>query len=348
MCISANFRAKNMRPFFIAVLATLLWESCESGNEPNNLPSDTSPLPWALVIHGGAGTIDSASLDPELEKAYRVSLDSALQVGAAILSAGGTAMDAVETVIRLLEDDSLFNAGRGAVLDEMGQVSLDAAIMDGHTGLAGAIAGSRIIRHPIQAARSVMEKTEHVLLSGAGADAFALHSGIDTADPGYFITRRRRENLQRAKKKEQADSIESKSGTVGAVALDRNGQLVAGTSTGGMTNKRWHRIGDSPLIGAGTYADQHCAISCTGHGEYFIRHVVAYDVAARMKYKGESIKEAGHAVIHDVLFPSGGLGGLIGLDHNGNITMPFNTSGMYRGYITPEKKFVAIYLEDEE
>lgn len=337
-----------MRPFVAALLITLVWGSCGSGIEPKNQPSAPSPLPWALVIHGGAGTIDSAVMDPELEKAYRASLDSALQVGASILSSGGTAMDAVEAVIRLLEDDSLFNAGRGAVLDEMGQVSLDAAIMDGHSGKAGAIAGSRIIRHPILAARAVMEKTEHVLLSGAGADAFALASGIETTDPGYFITQRRKENLQRAKTKEQAERIESKSGTVGAVALDRNGKMVAGTSTGGMTNKRWHRIGDSPLIGAGTYADQQCAISCTGHGEYFIRHVAAYDVAARIKYKGETIKEAGHAVIHDILFPSGGLGGLIGLDHNGNITMPFNTSGMYRGYITPEKKYVAIYKEDVE
>lgn len=224
--------------------------------------------------------------------------------------------------------------------------------MDGATHSAGAIAGVTRIKNPVKLARAVMEKSEHVFLYGSGAEAFALHIGMDTISPDYFFTDRRWQNLERAKKLEQDKSLSSseienlnfKFGTVGAAALDSKGNLAAATSTGGMTNKRWQRIGDAPVIGAGTYADNRsCAVSCTGHGEYFIRYAVAYDLASRMRYAHQSIQEAGDTIIHNVLLPIGGRGGLIAVDNSGNIAMPFNTEGMYRGFCKPGQRMVAIY-----
>ncbi|WP_232065289.1 isoaspartyl peptidase/L-asparaginase family protein [Rhodocytophaga rosea] len=303
-----------------------------------------------LVIHGGAGTITRKSMTPEKEKAYKDKLNEALQVGYAVLKKGGSSLDAVEATIRIMEDSPLFNAGKGAVFTNAGKNELDASIMDGKTLKAGAIAGVTTIKNPISTARMVMEKSEHVLMTGKGAEQFAKEKGAEIVDPSYFYTEQRYQQLQKIKQEEktQLDHSEDKGsldeeqsifegkkfGTVGAVALDQFGNLAAATSTGGMTNKRYGRVGDSPIIGAGTYADnQTCAVSATGHGEYFIRAVVAYDVAALMAYKGLSVKEAADEVVMKKLVKMGGEGGIIALDKNGNIAMPFNSEGMYRGYI---------------
>lgn len=297
--------------------------------------------PLALVIHGGAGTIRKIDLSPEMETRYRQRLQEALESGYEILSRGGTALDAVEATIRVLEDSELFNAGKGAVFTAEGKNELDAAIMDGSTLQAGAVAGVTTIKNPISAARAVMEQTRHVLLSGPGADAFAASIDLEIVDPKYFFTQRRWDSLQRAKSREQKAEAEVRRvepdpyaramGTVGALALDKEGRLAAATSTGGMTNKRWGRIGDSPLIGAGTYANGECAVSATGTGEYFIRNAVAHDICARAEYAKISVSEAAETVIFQVL--EADIGGVITLDHHGNPSMPFNTEGMYRGYL---------------
>ncbi|QHT68304.1 isoaspartyl peptidase/L-asparaginase [Rhodocytophaga rosea] len=313
-----------------------------------NQSADMSRI--TLVIHGGAGTITRKSMTPEKEKAYKDKLNEALQVGYAVLKKGGSSLDAVEATIRIMEDSPLFNAGKGAVFTNAGKNELDASIMDGKTLKAGAIAGVTTIKNPISTARMVMEKSEHVLMTGKGAEQFAKEKGAEIVDPSYFYTEQRYQQLQKIKQEEktQLDHSEDKGsldeeqsifegkkfGTVGAVALDQFGNLAAATSTGGMTNKRYGRVGDSPIIGAGTYADnQTCAVSATGHGEYFIRAVVAYDVAALMAYKGLSVKEAADEVVMKKLVKMGGEGGIIALDKNGNIAMPFNSEGMYRGYI---------------
>lgn len=294
----------------------------------------TTPLPEGpravLVLHGGAGTIDRAAMTPELEQAYREALEGALRAGHAVLSGGGLAMDAVEATLLPLEDSPLFNAGHGAVLTADRVCELDASVMDGATGLAGAVAGVRTVRHPIRAARAVLEHSEHVLLAGAGADAFAREQGLEQVDNAWFQTERRRQQLEQA-------LADDKFGTVGCVALDQEGHLAAGTTTGGMTAKRYGRVGDSPIIGAGTWAeDGVCGVSATGWGEFFIRGAVASTVAARMKFGGAPLAEAAHATIHGDLTSRGGTGGIVALDAEGRVAAPFNTPGMYRGWITAE------------
>ncbi|HIB04362.1 MAG TPA: isoaspartyl peptidase/L-asparaginase [Candidatus Marinimicrobia bacterium] len=286
--------------------------------------SKDESVEFSIAIHGGAGTITRKNMTPEKENAYRSKLKETLNVGYSILNKGGTSLDAVEATIRIMENSELFNAGKGAVFTNAGTNELDASIMDGRNLKAGAVARVKTVKNPISAARKVMEETWHVMLSGDGADKFAKEQGLDIVDPSYFYTQRRWDSL----KKIQVE----KHGTVGCVALDKHGNLAAGTSTGGLTNKRWGRVGDSPIIGAGTYANnQTCAVSGTGQGEYFIRGNVAYDVSAIMEYKGKSVGEAAQNVIRK-LSDMGGNGGIITMDSKGNISMPFNTAGMYRGF----------------
>ena len=286
--------------------------------------SKDESVEFSIAIHGGAGTITRKNMTPGKENAYRSKLKETLNVGYSILNKGGTSLDAVEATIRIMENSELFNAGKGAVFTNAGTNELDASIMDGRNLKAGAVARVKTVKNPISAARKVMEETWHVMLSGDGADKFAKEQGLDIVDPNYFYTQRRWDSL----KKIQVE----KHGTVGCVALDKHGNLAAGTSTGGITNKRWGRVGDSPIIGAGTYANnQTCAVSGTGQGEYFIRGNVAYDVSAIMEYKGKSVGEAAQNVIRK-LSDKGGNGGIITMDSKGNISMPFNTAGMYRGF----------------
>jgi L-asparaginase / beta-aspartyl-peptidase len=308
-----------------------------------------------LVMHGGAGAILRKNMSPEVEQQYRAILEQALRTGHAILKKGGSSLDAVEQSIRVLEDSPLFNAGKGSVFTHEGRNEMDASIMEGRTKKAGAVAGVTIIKNPISAARAVMEKSAHVMMAGKGAELFATKVGLEIVDPSYFWTEKRWKQLQQELMKENGQAAlqpspavqEKKFGTVGAVALDRNGDLAAGTSTGGMTNKQFGRIGDSPVIGAGTYADnESCAVSGTGHGEFFIRWTVASDIAALMKYKGWSVQQAAGEVINKKLKAVGGEGGVIALDRNGNFTMPFNSDGMYRGYIAEDgEPHVLIYKE---
>ena len=304
---------------------------------------------YVLVIHGGAGTILKSQMTPAKEKLYKQALQNALNTGSAILKNGGNAVDAVEAVIKILEDDSLFNAGKGAVFTNEGKNEMDASIMDGKTLKAGAVAGVTNIKNPITAARAVMDKSEHVLMAGKGAELFAAANGCIIVDPSYFFTTQRWNDLLDAKKEDslktlhkdsttgllrQPENHDYKYGTVGAVALDMHGNLAAATSTGGMTDKRYGRIGDSPIIGAGTYANNAtCAISCTGWGEYFIRLVMAKSVSDRMEFAHESLKNAADEMIMKKLPAAGGDGGLIAVDKDGNFTMSFDTDGMYRGYI---------------
>ncbi len=303
------------------------------------LPKSGSP--WAIVIHGGAGAITRARMTPEADAEYRRVMQAVIDSGAAVLSAGGSALDAVERAIRMMEDSPLFNAGKGAVFTHEGRNELDAAVMDGSSLAAGAVAGVTDIRNPITAARAVMEQSPHVMLTGKGASEFAAEKGLEIVDPSYFREESRFRELQRALEKE-------KHGTVGCVALDMNGDLAAGTSTGGMTNKRYNRIGDVPVIGAGTYANNAtCAVSATGHGEFFIRYTVAHDISALMDYKGLSLDEAARVVVHDKLVKAGGTGGIVSVDRKGNVSMPFNTEGMYRGYRTSGGKTGIFIFSDE-
>ncbi|MGI8813125.1 MAG: isoaspartyl peptidase/L-asparaginase family protein [Pyrinomonadaceae bacterium] len=292
-------------------------------------------MKMALAIHGGAGTILRSSMTPELEAEYRGGLESALKAGWAVLQKGGSSLNAVDASVRSLEDFYLFNAGRGSVFTHDGENEMDAAIMDGQLLKAGAVAIVRNIKNPITLARLVMDRTEHVLLAGDGAMQFAKETGVELAMDSYFFTDVRWKQLEDAiaADKVQLDHAAKPTGTVGAVACDVNGNLAAATSTGGMTNKKFGRVGDTALIGSGTYAENAtCAVSCTGHGEFFMLGVTAYDVAARMKYKGASLEQAAlEAVQH--LTEIGGEGGLIAVDAFGNVTMPFNSAGMYRGYV---------------
>lgn len=338
-----------------------------------------------LVIHGGAGTILKSQMSPEKEKAYKESLQRALDKGYSILENGGTALDAVEATVRVLEDDPLFNAGRGAVFTSEGKNELDASIMDGKTLMAGSVAGVTTIRNPITAARAVMEKSEHVMMVGKGAEQFAASQGLQLVDPSYFYTEDRFRGLQNARKRDslkteldhsapkqekkqaqlknsnqelnqsnasystytglkQPSNRDEKYGTVGAVALDRNGNLAAATSTGGMTNKKFGRVGDAPIIGAGTYSNNAtCAISATGWGEYFIRLVMAKSISDMMEFGKMNLKDAANEMVMKRLGALGGDGGLIALDKDGNFTMPFNTEGMYRGWKKAGKSEVLIY-----
>jgi L-asparaginase / beta-aspartyl-peptidase len=296
---------------------------------------------WAIVVHGGAGTITRDKMTPEMDKEYRTALTEAMNTGKKILAEGGTSLDAVEQTIRMMEDNPLFNAGKGAVFTHDGKNELDASIMDGSNLAAGAVACVTDIKNPITAARRVMTNSQHVMLSGAGASQFAKEQGLEIVPPSYFYTEKRFNELQEILKKE-------KNGTVGCCALDKSGNLAAGTSTGGMTNKRYNRIGDSPIIGAGTYANNNtCAVSATGHGEFFIRWTVAHDISALMEYKGLSLKEASRLVVNDKLVKAGGSGGVICVDRSGNISMPFNSEGMFRGFATSDgKEGVFIYKNE--
>lgn len=302
-------------------------------------------------------------MTPEMDAAYRAKLTEALQKGYEILKNGGSSLDAVEQTIMILEDSPLFNAGKGAVFTSAGTNELDASIMDGKTLQAGAVAAVKHIKNPIQLARLVMEKTPHVLLVGEGAETFAREQGLELVDQKYFFTAPRWKSLQRVKEREKKSREQSqgaqmvlpdshkmpdKFGTVGVVALDKAGNLAAGTSTGGMTNKRFGRVGDSPIIGAGTYAKNNtCAVSGTGHGEYFIRLAIAYDISALMEYQKMTVQEAANYVIQEKLTALGGTGGVIAMDKNGNIAMPFNTAGMYRGYMDKDgNPVIKIYKEE--
>lgn len=322
-----------------------------------------------LVIHGGAGTILKKNMTAETEAAYRAKLEEALKAGYQVIQEEGSSVKAVQAAINVMEDSPLFNAGKGSVYTNNETQEMDASIMRGEDKNAGAVAGVQVIKNPIDAAIAVMEKSEHVMLTGKGAEEFAGKHEVTIVDTSYFKSDIRLKQLKNVQEKEKTildhdgdqgavdssedefnvDLKDKKYGTVGAVALDLRGNLAAGTSTGGMTNKRYNRVGDSPIIGAGTYADNTtCGVSCTGHGEYFIRNVVAYDVSALMAYKGLSVSDAAQEVI-DKQSEFGGKGGLIALDSNGNVAMPFNTEGMYRGYITSDGTVhIWIYGADQE
>lgn len=301
---------------------------------------------YSLAIHGGAGNISRGNLPSEIILQYEEILKNVLILGDSILNAGGTSLDAVEACVKMMEDCPLFNAGKGAVFNAEGKNEMDAAIMDGRTTMAGAVAGVTTVKNPITAARAVMEKSNHVMLIGRGAELFAAENEIEMVLPEYFFTPTRWDAYLKAKaKNDSIDGIDKKHGTVGCVALDKYGNLAAATSTGGMTYKKYGRVGDSPIIGAGTYADNKtCAVSATGYGEFFIRNVVAYDISAIMKYKGLSVSEAAEVVVMHKLKKQGGTGGIIAVDKNGNIAMPFNTEGMFRGYVKEGKALqVAIF-----
>jgi len=300
-----------------------------------------------LVIHGGAGVI-AKDVTAEKEKAIRADLQRALETGYAVLKSGGSSLDAVSRAIVLMEDSPYFNAGKGAVFNHDGKNELDASIMDGATQRAGSVANVHKVKNPILLARAVMEKSPHVMLVGDGAEQFAQSIGMPLVDPKYFRTEERWQQLQQALKQEAAKekSTASPHGTVGAVALDAAGHLAAGTSTGGMTNKRYGRVGDSPVIGAGTYANAKCAVSATGWGEFYIRTVAAHDICARVEYRGEPIAQAAREVVMEAVPKLGGDGGVIALDADGNIATPFNTEGMFRGWVDRDGKIhIAIFAE---
>lgn len=312
---------------------------------------------YTLVIHGGAGTLLKKDMTTQKEKEYKDVLNKALLKGYDVLKNKGTSLDAVEAAIKVMEDSPLFNAGKGAVFTHEETNELDASIMDGKTLKAGAVAGVKTVKNPITAARIVMEKSPHVMMTGKGADEYAKSKGAEIVEPSYFYTEHRYKALKKIQESEKLEldhnskkksdlnnkknsySYDKKFGTVGAVALDAYGNLAAGTSTGGMTNKRFGRVGDSPIIGAGTYANNDtCAVSATGHGEFFIRSVVSHDISALMEYRGLSVDKASQEVVMKKLVKLGGEGGVIALDRKGNISMTFNSEGMYRGYIKPDGK----------
>jgi len=295
---------------------------------------------FGIAIHGGAGVMRRKDLTPDKEKKYREGLSRSLMTGYEILEQGGSALDAVEVSVRVLEDHDSFNAGRGAVFNHEGKHEMDASIMDGANQIAGAVCSVHNVRNPVLLAKEIMLHSEHVMLCGDGAEEFARERKLQFEDDEYFFTQHRFDQLQRALGKKQMqldDGSTKKFGTVGAVALDQSGNLAAATSTGGLTNKRFGRVGDSPIIGAGTYANnQSCAISCTGHGEYFLRIMVAYDIHALMQYKNMKLKEACEYVVMKKLVDIGGEGGLIAIDHLGNIETPFNSDGLYRAKKTSD------------
>jgi beta-aspartyl-peptidase (threonine type) len=314
-----------------------------AGARPGPIPPEAGEAraPVALVIHGGAGVITREQLSEADEAAVRADLDRALDAGHGLLAAGGTALEAVVAAVRVLEDSPWFNAGKGAVFTAEGGHELDAAVMEGHTRRAGAVAGLRTVRNPVLLARAVMEHSPHVMLSGEGAERFAdTRPELERVPNDWFDTPRRRQQYEAARERAQRQAAgeavatppEARFGTVGAVALDRHGHIAAATSTGGMTWKRWGRVGDAPVIGAGTYASARCGISATGWGEYYLRSVAAHDICARVELRGDPIEAAAEDVINRIIPAMGGDGGAIGLDAGGRIVMPFNTAGMYRGW----------------
>jgi beta-aspartyl-peptidase (threonine type) len=333
----------------------------ESTNNQSPRDGVRAAQPFGFAIHGGAGTILKSEMTPEMEAAYRAKLEEAVLAGYRILKNGGSSLEAVETAIRMLEDSPLFNAGKGSVLTSAGTIEMDASIMDGKTLKAGAVASLKHIKNPISLARLVMEQSPNLLLVGDGAEAFAREKGIELLPQEYFITDRRLKELEREKEKQKqlaapkqtksesgvVTSDERKYGTVGAVALDKEGNLAAGTSTGGKTNKRVGRVGDSPITGAGNYANNRtCAVSGTGDGEYFMRLLVAYDISALMEYKGMSVQDAARTVVMDKLTQLGGEGGIVAIDRQGHIAMTFNTPGMYRAYVGADGKAVVRIYKD--
>lgn len=297
---------------------------------------------FGLVIHGGAGTILKKNMTPEKEAAYIEKLNEALSAGYKILESGGASLDAVNAATNILEDSPLFNAGKGAVLTEKGEAELDASIMDGKTLAAGAVAGVKHIKNPINLARLVMERSPHVMMIGEGAEEFAKQNNYELVENKYFITEERWQQYLKIK-----EAQDKKHGTVGCVALDKNGNLAAGTSTGGMMMKKFGRVGDAPIIGAGTYANNStCAVSATGHGEYFIRLGVARDISSLIEYKNYSLDQAANEVINVKLTKLGGTGGVIAIDKNGNISLPFSTEGMFRGYyLSDDKPIIKMYKD---
>ena len=338
-----------LRPFRIVLVLAL---GCIA---PAMIQAAGQERPIAIAIHGGAGTMNRDALDAELEQDIRATLAAAAQAGHTILQDGGSSLDAVVAAVRVLEDSPHFNAGRGAVFNAEGKNELDASIMDGATLQAGAVAGVRNVKNPILLARAIMTHSPHVMLMGDGAAAFAREQGIEFADDDYFYTERRWQQLEKARAQGSDRSAMSLSespdrfySTVGAVALDQHGNLAAATSTGGMTNKRWGRVGDSPIIGAGTYADNRsCAVSATGHGEYFIRATVARDICARMQYGGMSLQQAATEEVQQELVRLGGDGGIIAVDAAGKLALEFNTVGMYRASIdTAGRLTIGIYREE--
>jgi beta-aspartyl-peptidase (threonine type) len=337
---------RTVKSIYFLLILSLFAVSCSTrGNEkiPENTstPWSVSNLEWAIVVHGGAGVITREKMTPEMDKEYRAALKAALETGKKILASGGTALDAVEMTVRLMEDNPLFNAGKGAVFNHDGINELDAAIMDGSDLAAGAVTCVTDIKNPVSAARKVMTNSPHVLLSGAGASQFAREQGLEIVPSDYFRTERRFNELQEALKAE-------KNGTVGCCALDKKGNLAAATSTGGRTNKKYNRIGDTPIIGAGTYANNNtCAVSGTGHGEYFMRLTVAYDISALMEYKGMTVDKAADLVVNSKLVKAGGSGGVICLDKNGHVAMPFNSEGMFRGFSGSDGKEGIFIYKDE-
>ena len=341
-----NFKQLNI------LLPLLLLFACTPSKQKT-----TSEQPIGIVIHGGAGTILRENMTPEKEAAYREALEEAVSVGYTILKNGGSSQEAVEKTIHIMENSALFNAGKGAVLTADETIELDASFMNGATLDAGAISGVQTVKNPISAAIAVMENSPHVMLSGSGADQFAAAQGLEIVEPQYFFTERRVNALKKVKEAERQEQTaigespflkNQRYGTVGCAALDAKGNLAAGTSTGGMTNKKWNRIGDAPIIGAGTYANNAtCAISATGWGEYFIRAVVAHDISALMEYKNLSIQDAAQIVIHDKMGKLGGDGGIIGIDNQGNIAMEMNTPGMYRAHINNEGILTVKIYKDE-
>lgn len=319
--------------FFVLIISSLQAQHIKTSGRP------------ALVIHGGAGTILKENMTEEQQQLYHNKLKEALNAGYEILDKGGSAEDAIVTSISIMEDSPLFNAGKGSVFTNKAVNEMDASIMNGANGSAGAVAGVRIIKNPILAAQAVKNNSVHVMMAGQGAEKFAQDQNLKLVEPSYFYTERRKqqlEKLQKAERMKEQGAIsrlqDYKYGTVGAVALDKNGNICAATSTGGMTNKKYGRIGDAPVIGAGTFANKICGVSATGHGEFFIRNVVAYDIAARMEYKEVSLAEATEQVIMKKLKSINGGGGVVALDAEGNISMTFNTAGMYRGYIQKKKR----------
>ncbi|GAB6196129.1 isoaspartyl peptidase/L-asparaginase family protein [Lysobacter xanthus] len=332
-----------------AVLLAFAMTASAQSPAPSSPPTRT-----ALVIHGGAGFVPRESLDAADRREIHDTLERALDAGNAVLQRGGAALDAVEASIRVLEESPRFNAGKGAVFNAKGGHELDAAVMEGHTRRAGAVAGVTTVRSPIKLARAVMERSPHVMLAGAGAEAFAdTQKDIERVPNSWFDTPNRRQQLEKAQREEKAKSASLDAdgrryyGTVGAVALDRAGHIAAGTSTGGMTNKRWGRVGDAPIIGAGTWADDRCGVSGTGWGEFYIRANAAHDICARVAYLGTPLAQAAEEVINRIIPAMGGDGGAIALDRDGNIAMPFNSGSMFRGWIRPDgSRGVAIHEED--
>lgn len=363
-----NFPQTNFMKQLVLLFSLLFFISCDqqkqtessenlSEQESSSQQANDSVPNFGIVIHGGAGTILKENMSDSLEQAYKKKLEEAIRTGHEILANGGTALEAVQRTINVMEDSPLFNSAKGAVFTNEGKNELDASIMDGKTRNAGAVAGVTNVKNPINLAYEVMVNSEHVLLSGKGAEQFAKEQGLEIVDPSYFYTERRYQAMERARDRDKEKSTETafydpfikdeKFGTVGCAALDKNGNLAAGTSTGGMSNKKYNRIGDSPIIGAGTYANNKtCAVSSTGWGEYFIRGVVAYDISAMMEYKGLSLQEAASEVIQKKLPEMGGDGGIIAIDHEGNVAMEFNTAGMYRATMNKNGELqIGIYSE---